>query len=212
MSPGLSNDDHQPLLQQLLAAGHGGGKLPAPLPWAALGAEVQQGPAVGYPILLAQDLQRPLVTGQLAVLLRQGRGSPHQGVVPVQAQTCHAHYYPEIVPMAVVDVLMTQHVPEGLRLTRRLSAQVYRRAGQAEHAWAFHHWGYIDGKSAGYVCLAALSGYAHPSAVSAVHHQDAAGEKGCPQKPDVPEKGMFPLFALNPGIGCGGRNGGLRLL
>ena len=107
---GLLCNEGNPLPQTSGSRGHGGGRPQQLGRVRAGGHQGQQGAAVGRPLLLPQQLDGPLVTGELTVPPGQGRRQPNQRVEPVEGQAEAPHQGPELVALAAVGQLMGQNV------------------------------------------------------------------------------------------------------
>ena len=93
----------------------------------------QKGPAVVQALCLPQPPYGPSVTGQLAVPAAEGRRQPDHGVKPIDRQAEGPRKGPDVVPVAVVGVLVGQDVPRTGRLQGR-PVEVDGRAQQPKEA------------------------------------------------------------------------------
>ena len=131
-APGRLGDAAHPLPEAPLVSRHGGGaaqQVPGLTPG---GDQGQQGVAVGPALAVPQDLQRPLIAGQLPVPAAQYRRQPYQRVPPVDRQGRAPEKRPEVVPLAVMGGLVGQYMAESQPVRRRLGGDVYRRAEHPE--------------------------------------------------------------------------------
>ena len=187
------------------AGGHGGGgaeKVPrAP----AAGHHGQEGLAVVDPLRLPQPADGRLVAGQLAVPAAQGGGPPDQGIIPVEGQTDPPEQGPDVVPVAVVDILVGENVVQPPALQGRF-IEVDSGPEQAEQAGGGQVPGHIDPQSPCPPGMGQVQGPAGPPQAEPEGQIGPGQHAAQGRRPGPPEEGQpAAVLPVRPGRRQGGR-------